>query len=370
MRLASFNVENLFNRPKAMSLESWSEGRPILAKYAQLNQLLGEVKYTPAIKNRMIKLLTELGLKKSDTGPYVILRRNRGALLKRTKNGQLEIIAEGRVDWVGSLELREESIDEQSMRNTARVIRDVKADILAVVEADNRPVLEQFNSAILSAIGGNPYRHVMVIDGNDERGIDVGLMTRAKFPIGGMHSHVDDHLANGQPLFCRDCPEYLVSTPTGSSILVLVCHFKSKGYGSVESNDRRRKHEAQRVAAIYKQRISEGIKFIAVLGDLNDTPDSNPLEALIRSTTLKDIFLHPAFDNGGYPGTYKLSNESNKIDYLLLSPALYLKVQKGGVIRKGVWPGTKPVRWEVYEELVKPVDAASDHAAIWADIDI
>ena len=30
----------------------------------------------------------------------------------------------------------------------------------------------------------------MVIDGNDERGIDVGLVTR--FPVGTMRSHVDD----------------------------------------------------------------------------------------------------------------------------------------------------------------------------------
>ena len=47
----------------------------------------------------------------------------------------------------------------------------------------------------MPAVGGNPFTHVMVIDGNDERGIDVGLMTRKDFPIGFMRSHVDDRTA-------------------------------------------------------------------------------------------------------------------------------------------------------------------------------
>ena len=37
MRIASYNVENLFDRAKAMNLESWAEGRPILDRFAELN---------------------------------------------------------------------------------------------------------------------------------------------------------------------------------------------------------------------------------------------------------------------------------------------------------------------------------------------
>ncbi len=61
---------------------------------------------------------------------------------------------------------------------------DLKADVLGVVEAESRPVLSAFNQEILPAVGGQPFRHVMLIDGNDERGIDVGLMSRAGYPIG------------------------------------------------------------------------------------------------------------------------------------------------------------------------------------------
>ncbi|OYW68378.1 MAG: hypothetical protein B7Z40_03275, partial [Bosea sp. 12-68-7] len=33
MRLAVYNVENLFDRAKAMNLDSWAEGRPVLERF-------------------------------------------------------------------------------------------------------------------------------------------------------------------------------------------------------------------------------------------------------------------------------------------------------------------------------------------------
>src|SRR3546814_9536500 len=53
-------------------------------------------------------------------------------------------------------------------------------------------------------VGGRPYDHVMLIDGNDERGIDVGLLTRAAYPIDAMPSHVDDRDTKGNRIFIRD----------------------------------------------------------------------------------------------------------------------------------------------------------------------
>ncbi|MFN3524492.1 MAG: endonuclease/exonuclease/phosphatase family protein [Paracoccus sp. (in: a-proteobacteria)] len=370
MRLAVYNVENLFDRAKAMNLDSWEEGRPVLEKFAALNTLLGQIHYSDADKTRMAQLMIELGLEKSDTGPFVMLRRNRGKLLRRPQTGGIIITADGRADWVGSFELRNEPINEHSMRNTARVINDLAADVLGVVEAESRPVLAAFNIKILPALEGEPFRHVMVIDGNDERGIDVGLMSRRGFPIGTMRSHVDDRLANDQPVFSRDCPEFEVTTPGGARLVVMVNHLKSKGYGGTSASNARRKAQAERVAEIYKRLIAEGTEYIAVIGDLNDTPSSDPLRPLIEGTTLKDIFLHPDFDDGGYPGTYGLCNAPNKIDYILLSPGLYDKVAAGGVFRKGMWPGSRPKRWQTYSELGKPADAGSDHAALWVDLDI
>lgn len=40
---------------------------------------------------------------------------------------------------------------------------------------ESRPVVRRFNETILKSA---PYRHAMVIDGNDDRGIDSGIMSR------------------------------------------------------------------------------------------------------------------------------------------------------------------------------------------------
>ena len=69
-------------------------------------------------------------------------------------------------------------VDEGAIQHAGMVIRDVDADILAVVEAEDRVSLKLFSDIILEQVNGNPYDKVMVIDGNDKRGIDVGLMTK------------------------------------------------------------------------------------------------------------------------------------------------------------------------------------------------
>jgi len=351
-----------------MNLKSMAEGKPILERFAELNALLAQPSYSAADKKRMAKLIIELDLEKADIGDFVILRRNRGGLLKRPKSGGVAVIANGRADWVGSLELRDEPIDEQAMRNTARVMRDIEADVLGIVEVESRPVLRDFNADVIAALGGEIFRHAMVIDGNDARGIDVGLLTRQGFPIGVLRSHVDEMLTERDPIFSRDYAEFEVTAPSGARILLMLNHFKSKGFGSQQSSNAKRHAQAKRVAEIYDERIAMGIKNIAVMGDFNDTPDSEPLRPLIEGTDLKDIFLHPKFDDGGFPGTYGNCAANNKIDFILLSPALFDRVTGGGVFRKGMWPGARAQRWEAYPEVARKEDAASDHAAIWADI--
>jgi len=153
----------------------------------------------------------------------------------------------------------------------------------------------------------------MLIDGNDDRGIDVGLFTKPGFEVQSIVSHVDDAL-DGKTIFSRDCPEYLVRVNDTKLVLLLVNHFKSKGFGSQAESNARRKIQANRVKEIYNLRKTQGMDFIAVLGDFNDTPDSDPLKPLIDDTDLKDIFKHPQFNDGGFPGTFGTCTASNKID--------------------------------------------------------
>jgi endonuclease/exonuclease/phosphatase family metal-dependent hydrolase len=377
MRFASYNVENLFDRPRVMNLSSWDAGRAALGAFSELIQLLSKIAYSADDKERMVELMMDLGLEKKDQGEYVLLRSNRGDLLRRPTAGGLEISANGRADWTGSLELIEEPIQEESMRNTARVINDVGADIMAVVEAESRPVLNLFSDTVLPSVnaenGGNgrPFDQVMVIDGNDSRGIDVGLMTRGGNVIDCIRSHIDDRDSNGERIFSRDCPEFTVTTDQGNQLLVLVNHFKSKGYGEPATSDRRRRKQAERVSAIYRQRRAEGEKHVIIAGDLNDYPGRATLSALLDDTDLVDVSTLNHFDNGGYVGTYgNCKRIETKFDYILMSPEVAAVAQASGVFRKGMWPGKRPPLWEAYPTLTNATLAASDHAALWVDLDL
>ncbi|MBM2618468.1 endonuclease/exonuclease/phosphatase family protein [Actinoplanes sp. LDG1-06] len=368
MRVASYNVENLFNRARALDQRTWSAGRPVLEAFQAASTLLEEPVYTDSIKHDILRELGRLGLRNGDTARFARLRQNRGRLLRRSRDGKVHVVAQGRADWIGWVELTTDRVQELALVNTARVLDDVRADIVGVVEAENRFALKRFSDAGLVGADGRPrYPHVMVVDGNDERGIDVGVLSTAAYPLVGQVSHVDDTDARGR-VFSRDCAEYHFRSPAGARVAVLVNHFKSKGYGGKVASDAIRERQAARVATIYRDLVVAGTALVAVVGDLNDTPDSAPLAPLLSGTDLRDISEHPAFDDNGRPGTYGYCTARNKLDYVLLSPGLFERATGGGIHRRGVWGGRRGRLWPIYDTMTAAVHAGSDHAAIYADI--
>jgi len=177
MRIAAYNVENLFSRARALNLETWADGRPILERYAELNALFEEPVYTDAIKVRMLALMRDLGIEKTNEGKFAILRENRGKLSTYSRLKGARIVAAGRADWIGWVELKTEIINEVATRNTAQVVRDVAPDVLGVVECEGRNALLQFSESLLPAVRGTSFAQAMLIDGNDDRRL---LMTRCR----------------------------------------------------------------------------------------------------------------------------------------------------------------------------------------------
>ena len=122
MRIASYNVENMFRRPVALNQTTWSQGRPILEAYGALQALLEQPAYSDADKARILQLLTTLGLLRADESKWAFLRRSRAQLLRRRQDGTVEVTAAGRGSWIGWLELKREAVNEVATRNTARVV--------------------------------------------------------------------------------------------------------------------------------------------------------------------------------------------------------------------------------------------------------
>ena len=268
VRIASFNVENLFARPKAFGYSDWSVGESVLNAYEEVSELIQKASYTATDKTRIRELLVTLDIytttrtgairRKQTLNPkWAWLRKNRGKFDGQPSdpNQSVEIVADGRGDWIGWVELAKEPVDETATRMTARVIKDIDADILGMVEVEDRPSLVRFNKDLLAA----SYRHVMLVEGNDERGIDVAIMTRAGFEIESIHSNVDKVDDEGT-IFSRDCAQYEVRTPTGVVIHVLVNHFKSQSGGGGP----KRKRQATAVREIVDGLVQQGAHVVVL----------------------------------------------------------------------------------------------------------
>ncbi len=370
MRIATFNVENMFERPVIMNLPQWAEGEQVLQDFNALSNLIEQPQYSGPDKKKILEILTKRhkGVITSGESKYIRLNEIRGKLLKKPRNAPVEVAVEGRDKWIGWFELKRETIKEAAIENTARVIREVNGDVLCMVEVENRITANRFNESVIPKIKGVKYDHVMLIDGNDDRGIDVGIMTRQSFKIHSIVSHVDDTDSEGI-IFSRDCAEYKIITPSNKTLLVLVNHFKSKGFGLQNENDAKRNRQAKRVRQIYDERIKEGFENMVVAGDLNDTPERDPLKPLLgNNSDLVDVMSHPKFIGDGRPGTHGNGTKDSKLDYILMSPKVASRVQAGGIERRGVWGGKKGDLFPHFPEIKTPKDAASDHAALWVEI--
>lgn len=370
MRLATFNVENLFERPSAMSLDTWADGKPALEDFTRLNELIQQQTYSDATKSELLEIMKRnKGLLSSGKSTFIRLRDNRGSFLSKPKGKPVGIAVNGRADWIGWFELCTTPVTDAATENTARVINLVNAEVQCIIEAEDRPGLQRFNENVLPMAGMTPFAHAMLIDGNDDRGIDVAILSQRTYEIVHIASHVDDQDDTGL-IFSRDCAEYEIRTPQGNTLLVLLNHFKSKGYGKPAASAAKRLRQARRVREIYDQRIAEGYQYVAVAGDLNEVPAAPPMAPLVADGVLTDIMAHAKFTGDGRPGTHGDGGKSEKLDYILLSPLLSAKVTAGGIERRGVWGGKHGTLFPHLDSIQGPVDAASDHAALWADLSI
>lgn len=381
VRIASFNVENLFERPKAFNATDINDDNPILDAYRDVNVLIKKDEYSPADKAAIIDHLLTLeiyrinqhdAVRRNEIFPpkWAWLRKNRGTFDREPQDPteSVEIIANGRADWIGWIELATEPTDEIGTRMTARVIGEVDAHILGIVEAEDRPSLVRFNEELL----GNQYRHAMLVDGNDERGIDVGIMTRKNFKILSICSNVDAEDTVGT-IFSRDCPQFEVKTPNGTVVHILVNHFKSQSGGGGD----KRKRQAAKVRQIADDLIDQG-KHVIVMGDLNEGPKTGQTQAenlaglYNDDSKLIDCYSLAEFDVGERPGSYDGCGLSNRLDYVFISQSLLPFFTGGGLFRKGLWGSrkTRPDKWITYPEMETSAQQASDHAVAFVDLDI
>ncbi|MBE2224127.1 MAG: endonuclease/exonuclease/phosphatase family protein [Anaerolineae bacterium] len=175
--------------------------------------------------------------------------------------------------------------DEAETLEIASRIKDVMdVDVLAVQEVEHIEILKQFNKEYLQ----NLYPHVVLVEGNDQRLIDVGILS--KLPIGIIVSHQtavhpDDPTRR---VFSRDLLQVEILGNNGKKLFTLYnTHLKSHYVSAEEDEDEgtakansRRKRQAETIAAILSRMERPNSRFV-LTGDMNDPPDSEFLAPML-----------------------------------------------------------------------------------------
>ncbi|MGM1055505.1 MAG: hypothetical protein ACQEWG_06425 [Bacteroidota bacterium] len=374
MKIATFNIQNLFHRDRSFMEKPFSKCSKDW--HTELDGLMQKRIKNNQDTERLRELSLLVGVDNSHQVPYAVLRRKAGFLFLKGKNYSKELKACELTDWNGWIALQNYPLDPIAVENKARVIADVNPDILILQEIEDRASLAEFNEEFLARYC-KPFQQTFVVQGNDKRGQEIGILTRNGYQIKSVRSHVYDLNSLGEIVFDKDLTEYEIRTAKGNSIWILATHLQEQTEDKNISDDTRT-GQAEKIAEVYNHLYSEGKKNIAVVGTLNAVSYCYSLSPLLLKTNLKDVTKHPSFnvdfdkgkDAGYYSlGAYRMGVNIKQKDYLLLSPELFTKVRSSGLNRKGIWPDKRPM-FSVYSNMNHKNHAASEHPAIWGEIEI
>ncbi|MFZ3060420.1 MAG: endonuclease/exonuclease/phosphatase family protein [Candidatus Methanoperedens sp.] len=257
--------------------------------------------------------------------------------------------------------------DEGQRKNTARVILENNPDVICLQEVENLATLKQFNSNYLN----RKYPYAMLIDGNDPRQIDVGILS--KLEIGEVRTHQFDKDEKG-PIFSRDCLEadILLDKKGNKSLTLFVNHLKSR-LGGVPETAEKRERQATRIAEIIHERFGSNVKNanFAVLGDFNDTPDAECLKPILGGSMVENVVARLP-KNEQWTHYWEAKHEINQFDYILLSKALSKKNPKTlpKIERRGLANYAKAYNGPRFPGVGKRGTEASDHCAVFMEINI
>lgn len=258
---------------------------------------------------------------------------------------------------------------------TARVIAEAKADVVALQEVFDLAALDFLHDQYLMKAGSPAYPYRYCLKGNDGRGLNVAALSRqrplsvkshaaltgADFGLSDLSPDLRDH-----PLFRRDCLALEFDTVT-----LFICHFKAP-YPDLAKAQIVREAEARAVRTIVETSFADpSQERWIILGDFNeparmDATSGSALDPL-KTGLAVDLLdrLTPGTD-----WTYAVpeSHLHSRPDRIFVSPRLAEEYPgiRPQIIRSGM-EAIQRVSGSALSSGPSSAPHASDHALVYAD---
>lgn len=368
MKIASFNIENLFHRDNALLESNTSEN--LKCWITEFHLLIAQPLRGENQLARLRELAFLLGFSNTVKEPYLVMRRKGGQHYIKPLGLAREERATAKLGWNGWVALHNSPVDGKAVRNKIRIVADANADILVLQEVEDRPALTEFN-ALLKKRHKIDYDQILFLEGTDAHGRGMAILTRNGYIVESVASHAHVNHEPSRALFERECPLHEIRTPDGERLVLVNTHFDAPS--DQEDYHGLRKRQAEFVADLYRTHIKKGNELVLICGTLNDPAYADALSPLLRDTQLKDITKHDEFevglDHGSDAtyfrlGAYRKGVNIKQTDYMLCSPVLFAQLHASGLQRKGMWSGKK-IRWATYPQLRSREQQASSHPLLW-----
>ncbi|WOD29494.1 endonuclease/exonuclease/phosphatase family protein [Alloalcanivorax xenomutans] len=207
------------------------------------------------------------------------------------------------------------------------ITRDLRAPaLLAVQEVESATVLKALSRAISTA-GGPDYK-VVLLEGHDPAGMDVGLLYRAPVTLGRHQALFADDRFQRQPLFTRPPLKVEVRTPVVFDLVVV--HLRSaRDLNQKDWVAPKRRRQAAAIAGW----AADQTRPVVVAGDFNSAPDSGrfsePLEQFENGDLISAWSRLPEKERY----SFRHQCRPQALDHIFFSPSLKQHVQKVAVSR-------------------------------------
>lgn len=367
MRIASYNMENLYFRDE--SLLGKGQSKNFMKWLDEFEVILQKGLRFEMDYRRLSELSSLIGLSRENPQKYLLLRNHKGKL-------QGKILASPRIlksdlgqsyNWV---RMTSQKIPGSAVLNKARMISEINPDVLLLQEVEDRSSLLSFRDRHLAA---SNFKDCYFFEGNSTKGLGFGVLLRKGFSLSVCRSYCNEQAKDGKPLFDTGMQLLWFRDPQNNLFRVMQTNLLPNE--GKDKDQQKRKEQADFISQVWEEQLDMFHDLLICCGSLGRPSNCDSISGLISRPGLQNILATNCFkpDKGEVKaeshirlGTCKKDIREQQNDYLLFNPGPTAELLACGLNRRGIWPGEKP-RWHYYPDLTNQTNQASSHPLLWAD---